>query len=65
MGGTAAGGLEGDEILAADNVWGIGAGGELPGRYINLGEQVEVVLTNRKDNQVVVRIWLCEGGGCM
>jgi len=30
IGGTAAGGLEGDETLAADNVWGIRAGGEYP-----------------------------------
>ena len=31
----------------------------IPGRYIDLDEQIEVVLTSRKDNQVGVHIWLC------
>jgi len=31
IGGTAAGGLDGEETLAVDNIWGIGAGDEYPG----------------------------------
>jgi len=30
-----------------------------PGTYVDLDEHVEVVLTNRKDNEVGVRIWTC------
>jgi len=31
IGRTAAGGLDGEETLAVDNIWGIGAGDEYPG----------------------------------
>ena len=31
----------------------------IPGRYIDLNEHVEAVWTNRNDNQIGARIWMC------